>query len=190
MKGIVFGILLVAVIGWPVYYLVAYNIPADVTYARAFDSPMEMALDYADFEQMRDGVMQVWNTMNQTWSGEDYTQIYSSWWGPDQTFVNSMAAQNRYFEGLIKRLNETIIEKQLIQSRNITIMIPYSQWEQQTLQSFRNESLRTGGPLWVVRDAWYMRYAGLVAFWPLYFLLLEILLVIALIITLAYTASY
>jgi len=185
----IFCLTLVGAIAFPIFYYAAFNFPADIAFAKKFGSRTEMALDQADFVQMRDGIITVWNEMNKTWQGENYEEIYSSWWPGDQTHVNTLAAQNEYFQSLTRRLNQTIDEKNSILNGTKTIMIPYSQWEQQTLEGFRNESKRAGGLLWVIRDAWYMRYAPNVAFWLAYFLPIEAILGIACFVSFLYNTD-
>ena len=194
-KSAVFIMLVIAAIVYPIYFVFVFNVPADLAFANKFGSRYEMALDQADFVQMKNGIVKIWEAMNTTWASDNYInddgvwqweKVYNTWWYGDQTYVNSLAATNSYFQGLVPRIEETIVEKEMIKNGSKDIAIPYSSWEQQTIQNFRNETKRAGGLLWVIRDAWYMRFASVTAFWPIYFGIPEIIIVaiaVALVVT-------
>jgi hypothetical protein len=141
-----------------------------------------MAYDQATFEGMRTQVLIVWTEMNSTWRQEDFGKYYSTWWGPDQTYDNSLAAEQDYFRSLIDRLDETIKEKELIKNENKTILTPYNQWYQQTLESFRNESKREGGLDWAIRPCFMMTFYS-AYYWSSWWLIpLTIVLAIAVVV--------
>ena len=147
--------------------LVGYFIvvaPADAQYNRKFASHVTMAYDQATFEGMLTQINIVWQEMNRTFVGFDFATTYNTWWYVDQTYDNSLLATNDYFNSITMRLDATIKEQEQIKSGNKTILIPYNQWYQTTLEGFRNETRREGGLDWAIRSAWYLIFQPL-AYW-------------------------
>jgi len=138
--------------------------PADAQYNRKFGSHVVMAYDQATFEGMLNQIKIVWQEMNRTFAGFDFATTYSTWWYVDQTYDNSLLATNDYFNSITARLKATIQEQEQIKSGNKTILIPYNQWYQTTLDGFRNETKREGGLDWVIRSAWFLNFQQL-AYW-------------------------
>jgi len=164
-KKLTVCILLVAlVIIIPVVALFGIYLPAVATYNKLFGSHVTMAYDQATFEGMKTQVQIIWTQMNKTFADFDYPTTYNSPWYWEQNYENSLAANQDYFRNLIDRLDETIQEKDQILAGNKTILIPYNQWYQQTLEGFRNESKREGGLDWAINGAWFLTFAPM-AYW-------------------------
>ena len=139
--------------------------PVQYQYNKLFGSHVIMAYDQASFEGMLAQVNLIWIQMNNTFQGADFATTYNDWWYLGQTYDNSLLATNDYFNSLTERLNATIIEKERIVSGNQTIMIPYNQWYQTTLDGFRTEMQRQGGLDWVIRPSFVLRNYPIAYFW-------------------------
>lgn len=150
--------------------IMGISLPANAQYNRIFKSKDTMLMDQATFEGMKVQLDLLWNQMNTTFSGYNFEFTYNNPWYWLQTYDNSLKAQEDYFRQLRSRFDEAIAEKNVILAGNKTILGPYSQWYQQTLDSLRAEMKREGGVTWVIFGAWYLHFAPL-AFWSLYLLL-------------------
>lgn len=157
----IFILFVCLMIAFPVAYVFIGVVPANATYNRKFASHVTMAYDQATFEGMLTQINIVWEEMNKTFEGFNFETTYNTWWYPDQTYDNSLAATVDYFVALTSRLKSTITEKEQILNGSKTIVIPYNQWYQITLEGFRNESRREGGLDWVIRPAWFLSFAPL-----------------------------
>lgn len=163
--AIIVGILLIA-IAVPTPFVAYFTVcaPADAQFNRQFTSHETMAHDSASFEKMREQIMIIWTNMNSTWNPAQFDTIYNTWWYPDQTYENSLQATNNYYQGLINRIDATIVEMQMIEVGNRTILTPYNQYYTSMLNSFRSETTTSGGLLWAIHDAWYLHFAPM-AYW-------------------------
>jgi len=147
-------------------------------YNETFASHATMAYDQSTFEGMREQILIIWVNMNQTFGTENQRNIYNTWWPPDQTYENSLVAENDYFRNIIARLDQTITEKEQILSGNKTILVPYSQWYQQTLASFREETKREGGLLWAIDGAYFQTFAPMAYHWIWWLMPLEGIIIV------------
>jgi hypothetical protein len=165
--GIVLIVLLIAI---PIVSFIGIAIPADTQYNRKFTSHETMAHDSASFEKMREQIMIIWNTMNETWSVDKFSATWNTWYGPDQTYENSIQATNDYYNGLVSRIDATIVEMHQIEIGNKTILTPYNAYYNDMLDSFRNETVDKGGLLWAIHGAWYLSFAP-AAYWMAWWLI-------------------
>ena len=149
---------------FPIVYYFGIQFPADAAYNRIFRAHVVMAYDQASFEGIKEQVLILWRNMNETFGTEDLEHIYNTPWYWEQTYDNSLKAQEDYFRKLIGRIDKQIYEANQILSGNRTILMPYNQWYQQALDSLREEMRREGGLDWAIRGAWYLKHAPL-AYW-------------------------
>jgi len=166
IAGITILLCLIAAIVGPITYYLLIMAPADAQYNRNFSSHVTMAYDQATFEGMLTQINVVWQQMNKTFSGFDYATTYNTWWYPEQTYDNSLLAENDYLQAITSRLEATIVERNQILNGTKVIVIPYNQWYQQTLEGFRSELQRAGGLDWAIRGAWYLNFQPM-AYWYL-----------------------
>ncbi len=166
VMGVIFWILAL-LIGLLAVFVIM--LPADAEYNRRFASHVTMAYDQASFEGVKEQVLILWAEMNKTFGTEDLDHIYSSPWYWEQTYDNSLKAQEDYFRKLIERIDKQIYEAEQILAGNRTILMPYNQWYQEALDSLRAEMKREGGLDWALRPAWYLHCAP-AAYWLLWWL--------------------
>jgi hypothetical protein len=167
----------------PVIAIICIQLPASAQYNRKFASKVVMAYDQATFEGMKEQVLRLWREMNETFTGFDYTNTFCSPWYWEQTYDNSLAAQQDYFKQLTRRLDSysTLYQKMLT---NMTNPVYLEDWYYKSIQNFRDEMKREGGLDWAINGSWYLNFAP-AAYWLWWWLIpLEIILVItALIVT-------
>jgi len=144
-------------------------LPADKAYNSRFGCHVTMAYDQATFEGVREQVIILWRNMNETFGTENLENIYCTPWWWDQTYDNSLAAQRDYFAMLVKRIDNQIYESEQILAGNRTILMPYTQWYQEALDSLRAEMMREGGLDWALSGAWYLTFAP-AAYWLWWYL--------------------
>lgn len=170
--------------------LVYIKLPADVEYNKKFGSHVTMAIDQASFEGIKEQILILWKNMNDTFGTENLENIYNSPWFWDQTYDNSLKAQEDYFRRLVNRIDDQIKEQQAIINGNRTIIVPYNQWYQQSLDSLRTELNRAGGLDWALKGAWYLKCAP-AAYWLMYwdFPIAAILFILALYTTFIWTCN-
>ena len=163
-KVITVGLITLIFIIVSLTFWIGVCLPADKQYNVIFRSKAVMLLDQASFEGMQTQLELLWTQMNITFTGSDLNEVYNTPWYWEQTYDNSLKAQEDYFRQLNRRFTEVISEKNSILSGNRTVIGGYSQWYQQTLESLRSEMSREGGITWVIRDAWYLKFESL-AYW-------------------------
>lgn len=161
---IIFAILLV------IYAVFAIQLPADYHYNNHFGSHVIMAYDQASFEGAKEQILIVWQNMNETFKDRNLNEVYNTPWWWQQTYDNSLKAQEDYFMRLDKRIDDQIKEQQDILEGKKQILIPYNQWYQQALENIRTEMKREGGLDWALSGAWYLTFAPL-AYWLLWWLI-------------------
>lgn len=169
MKSIVRASILAFVV-FPILVLVFVDLPASAVYNRRFRCHVSMAYDQATFEGMKQQILLLWEEMNNTFQGFDYAQTYNTPWYWEQTYENSLAAQQDYFRQLVVRLDSysELYKKMLGNSTNPVYL---EDWYHKSIQNFREEMQRAEGLDWVLRDAWYLNFAPL-AYWSLYWVAL------------------
>lgn len=140
-----------------------------------------MLMDQATFEGMKAQLIQLWQQMNTTFKDYSFDETFNTPWYWQQTYENSLRAQVDYFRQLMFRFDEAITEKNSILAGNKTLLGPYSQWYQQTLESLRTEMKREGGITWVIKDAWYLNFAPTVFWEPIQFFMLCVIFAIIII---------
>ena len=172
----------------PVIAVIFIKLPADAQYNRKFASRVTMAYDQATFEGMKEQVLILWQEMNDTFKGFDYNHTYNTYWYWEQTYDNSLAAQQDYFRQLVKRLDSyTELYNKMVQ--NMTNPVYLEDWYYKSIQNFRDEMKREGGLDWAINGAWYLNFAP-AAYWLLWWLIpLEIVLIILAIIATAIATS-
>lgn len=129
-----------------------------------------MAYDQASFEGAKEQILIVWQNMNETFKDRNLNEVYNTPWWWQQTYDNSLKAQEDYFMRLDKRIDDQIKEQQDILEGKKQILIPYNQWYQQALENIRTEMKREGGLDWALSGAWYLTFAPL-AYWLLWWLI-------------------
>jgi hypothetical protein len=178
----VLWILVVALIVIGVFVI---KLPADAQYNRKFASRVTMAYDQATFEGMKEQVLILWSEMNETFKGFDYNHTYCSPWYWEQTYDNSLSAQQDYFKQLTRRLDSysALYQKMLT---NMTNPVYLEDWYSKSIQNFRDEMKREGGLDWAISGAWYLNFAP-AAYWLFWWLIpLEIVLIIVAIVVTAF----
>ena len=169
-------LLLVLLVAIPIMGLIFIELPAQAKYNKRFGAHVTMAYDQASFEGVREQIMILWENMNESFGTSNLENIYRSPWYWQQTYDNSLKAQEDYFRYLIERIDKQIKESEDILAGNKTILVPYNQWYQQALDSLRTEMQREGGLDWAICGAWYLTYAPM-AYWLWYWVLpIELLL--------------
>ena len=174
---IAFAVLLIAI---PVISVFTIYLPAQAQYNRLFGGHVTMAMDQATFEGIEDQINTVWNQMNTTFNGYNYSTTYSSPWYWEQNYENSLAAQQDYFHQLTNRIHSY---KQAYQqmAMNNTNPILVEDWYDKSIQNLRTEMQREGGLDWAIKGAWYLTHAP-ATYWLTWWLIpLEIVLLIAII---------
>jgi len=177
--------LIIVAIVLVIYGLFAIKLPADYYYNKHFGSHVVMAYDQASFEGAKEQILIVWQNMNETFKDRNLNEIYNTPWWWQQTYDNSLKAQEDYFIRLTKRIDDQIKEQQDILEGRKQILIPYNQWYQQALENIRTEMKREGGLDWALSGAWYLTFAPS-AYWLLWWLIpIEIALWIVIIFMIA-----
>jgi hypothetical protein len=164
--AVVLWILVVALI---VIGFFVIKLPADAQYNRKFASRVTMAYDQATFEGMKEQVLILWSEMNETFKGFDYDHTYCSPWYWEQTYDNSLSAQQDYLKQLTRRLDSysELYQKMLT---NMTNPVYLEDWYYKSIQNFRDEMKREGGLDWAISGAWYLNFAP-AAYWLLWWLI-------------------
>jgi hypothetical protein len=161
MKKVLFFLILPIIIA--ILSIVFIDLPAKAQYNKLFASHVTMAYDQATFEGMKEQVLILWKQMNETFKGFDYKTTYNTPWFWEQTYDNSLAAQQDYFRQLVKRLDSySLLHQKMVQ--NITNPVYLEDWYYKSIQNFRDEMKREGGLDWAIKDAWYLNFAPL-AYW-------------------------
>jgi hypothetical protein len=127
---------------------------AQTEYNRNFASHVTMAKDSATFENMAAQLTILWENMNTTFAGRDFNTTYSTWWGPDQNYENSLGAQRDYFNGVLDRINNY----QAVyagMSANGTAPGLILDWYDRAIVNLRNEMNRSGDLDWALHGAFY-----------------------------------
>jgi hypothetical protein len=176
----VLWILVVALIVIGVFVI---KLPADAQYNRKFASRVTMAYDQATFEGMKEQVLILWSEMNETFRGFDYDHTYCSPWYWEQTYDNSLSAQQDYFKQLTRRLDSYSALYQKM-STNMTNPVYLEDWYSKSIQNFRDEMKREGGLDWAISGAWYLNFAP-AAYWLLWWLIPPeiVLIIVAIVVT-------
>ena len=178
-KAMAAGILLCIVVAivFPIAMYFAYVMPADTTYNRDFRSHVTMAKDQSTFDGMIQQIQVLWDNMNNTFSGRDLNTTYSTWWGPDQTYDNSLGAERDYFNRLITRLTsyQTTYANMTTNGSNPILI---NDWYAQSIKNARSEMNREGGLDWAISGAFYLNLHP-TAYWaPAYIIIVLIIMVI------------
>lgn len=160
-----------------VWAFVFIKLPADAVYNRKFAAKVTMAYDQATFEGMKEQVLLLWREMNETFSGFDYGRTYSTPWYWEQTYDNSLAAQQDYFKQLVRRL-ESYADLYHKMVSNVTNPVYLEDWYSKSIQNFRNEMKREGGLDWALKGAWYLNFAPAVYWLQWWLIPTEIILLI------------
>jgi hypothetical protein len=137
-----------------------------------------MAYDQATFTGIKEQVLIIWKQMNETFAGRDFLYTWNTPWYWEQTYENSLKAQEDYFRQLVNRLDlyQQTYEKML---QNATNPVLVEDWYHRSIQNFRDEMKREGGLDWVIHDAWYLNIQPL-AYWSLFYVVpIEIILLVA-----------
>jgi hypothetical protein len=147
-----------------------------------------MAYDQATFEGVEDQITIVWDQMNTTFNGFDYTSTYSSPWYWEQNYENSLAAQQDYLRQITRRIDQYQDAYEQIALNN-TNPILVEDWYDKSVNNLRSEMQREGGLDWAIRGAWYLTYAQ-AAYWLLAWLIpLEMVILTAIIVSLIVAAK-
>jgi hypothetical protein len=149
--------------------IVCIFLPATAEYNRKFGSHVVMAYDQATFEGMKEQVLQLWQEMNETFKDFNYAHTYGTPWYWEQTYDNSLAAQQDYFKQLTRRLDSysELYQKMLA---NMTNPVYLEDWYYKSIQNFRDEMKREGGLDWAIKGAWYLNFAP-AAYWIFWWLI-------------------
>jgi hypothetical protein len=160
------GLAILALMVPLVNYLVVV-MPVDTQYNRDFASHVTMAKDQSTFEGMNAQVVIIMDNMQRVFAGHDYNAIFSTWWGPDQTYENSLQAQWDYLENLSTRLMGYAGEYKKMLEGNTTTFL--QDWYHQSIENARREINREGGLDWVLFDAFRLNlHPG--AYWSQYWI--------------------
>lgn len=165
---IALGLLICGVIGTVVWY-VAIDIPAGVDYNRAFGSDVTMAVYGATTltgpESIQDYVNRIWVDMNATFDMRNAANIYNSGYFWDFIPENTMLKQNSYFQSLNTSINQRqALVDSVIEKGNYFGTDPI----QTAINQTRYEMNAYGGLDWVIKGAWFLQYAPLAYWSPLY----------------------
>jgi hypothetical protein len=180
-------IIIILLVAIPLIAVFAIYLPATAQYNRLFGAHVTMAMDQATFEGIEDQINTVWNQMNTTFTGYDYTTTYSSPWYWEQNYENSLAAQQDYFTQINRRINSYKLAYQQM-AQNNTNPILVEDWYDKSINNLRTEMQREGGLDWAIKGTWYLTYAPM-AYWLAWWLTpLEIALFIALVLIVVWTA--
>lgn len=162
--------LIVFAIALFVYAVFGIKLPADYYYNSHFGSRVTMAYDQASFEGTKEQILILWQNMNETFKDRNLNETYNTPWWWQQTYDNSLKAQEDYFVRLNKRIDDQIKEQQDILEGRKQILVPYNQWYQQALENIRTEMKREGGLDWALSGAWYLTFAPS-AYWLYWWLI-------------------
>lgn len=163
--------------------------PANAQFNKKFGAHETMAHDSATFNKMREQIMIIWINMNSTWNPRDFNNLYNTWWYEDQSYENSLQATNDYFEGLVSRIDATIMELEHWNYSQSHLQ-PYNAYYQSQLDAFRNETFDAGGLLWAIRGCWYLSFQPAAYYFLFWYLPLLAGLVIAAIILIATSVDW
>jgi len=153
---------------------------ANIRYSRLFGAYVDIAMKQSTFEGMRDMLVNLYAQTNETFKDFDTWTTYSTPVPWDQNYAYSLRAQQDYYKQLWARLDSTIQEKEQILSGNKTILVPYNQWYQETLDSLRDEiqpSPSLNKLSWILKGAWYLNFAPL-AYWGAWGILGVVILIV------------
>jgi hypothetical protein len=172
--GLVVVIVIALMIATPMLFYFGVRMGADKDYNTKFGAHVTMAKDQATFEGMELQIQILYANMNSSFAGRDFNTTYSTWWGPDQTYENSLQAQADYFVQLMKSIDRYIATyDKIINSGNTTAYI--NDWYYQAIQNVRNEMNREGGLDWALKNAFYLNLYP-TAYWMLaYIIIIEII---------------
>jgi len=181
------AILIILIIITPIVAVFAVYLPAQARYNRLFGAHVTMAMDQATFEGIEDQINTVWQQMNATFNGYDYTTTYSSPWYWEQNYENSLAAQQDYFKQITRRIDSYQLAYTQMALNN-TNPILVEDWYDKSINNLRTEMQREGGLDWAIKGAWYLNHAP-AAYWLTWWLIpTEIALIIIIIAITVYAA--
>jgi hypothetical protein len=115
--------------------------------------------------------------MNETFKDFDYSHTYNTPWYWEQTYDNSLAAQQDYSRQLVNRF-DSYIELYNTMVQNMTNPVYLEDWYYKSIQNFRDEMKRAGGLDWAINGAWYLNYAPAAYWLPWWLIPLEIVIAI------------
>lgn len=159
--SIIFGI------AFPTALFFTIVLPTQTQYNRQFGGHVIIAYDQSTLSGMKQEILLLWKQMNQSFLG-DHAQIYNSAFYWEQTYDNSLQAEDRYFTQTINRLDnynaqyETFIKA----GTNIVLGVPLTDWYDKIVQNMRIELAREGGLDWAIRGAYYLKYSPLTWWFP------------------------
>jgi hypothetical protein len=179
------GIIIALVIVGAGIYIASWlviKVPADIEYSRKFGSDVTMAYDQADFVGINQSVTKIWKTMNETFAGKDYNNVYNTPWFWEQIPEDSMRMQQDYLRRLVVRI--TAYQKTWDNAVSNGTSYLLQDWYDNSIRNLRVEMQREGGLDWVINGAWYLNFAPAAYWLPYYLLILWVILLIAIIIVL------
>jgi len=171
-------LLIVLVFAIPIGWYATTNYPADVEYNRTFNCHVTMAMDQASLGGMVEQIEVLWENMNTTFDGYDLNTTYSTWWGPDQNYENSLGAQRDYFRNLVIRIRGYEATYANMTNNN-TSPILVNDWYAQAVRNTRGEMNRSGGLDWAIEGAFYLHIHPLAYWTPAYVCPTMVILVLA-----------
>jgi hypothetical protein len=156
---IVVGIMII-----PIAYF-AIDLQADTAYAKTFKGQNAMIPFAGSFEDLKGYINIIWVQMNTTFGTANHQTIYSTWWGPDQSYDNSLAATDQWIRNFNTRLDGAIQQWNTMKSNGTTSiyvtgigMMSANDWYSNQLSTLVNKTEEGGGVCWVIEGAYYKEF--------------------------------
>jgi hypothetical protein len=149
-------------------------LPAQKQYNDAFGADVNMATQGATTltgpNSIQYYVNIIWANMNQTFNPNTLRTTYNTPWGWDQTYQNSLAAENSY----LNTLNVSITQRQAMVDKALQTGNYLIDPVQNAINQTRQEMNAYGGLDWAIHDAWYLQNASF-AYWAPWYLIIIII---------------
>jgi len=152
--------LMLALVAYGIYGVV---LPAEAEYNWYFGRHVLWAYGSDTYDGIEREVTTVWNQMNITFSERKYNETYCTPWFWEQTYHNTLAAQNEYLQQIIDRVHsyrDTYQEMRL----NNTDPNYRDDWFRSSIQDLKTSMTRGSGMDWAIRGVWFLTFAP-AAYW-------------------------
>jgi hypothetical protein len=139
-------------------YFVVNAPAANSEFYRVFAFHEQMIYNQSTLEGIESQILAIWQEMNRTWPDVNkWNTTWNTFWFPDQTYGNSLMAENDYLGNTVRRIDKAMMDMQTANETDSTL-IPYEQYYQQTVQ---NETQNLGDLFHSIRGVWYLQFAPL-----------------------------
>lgn len=179
LKVIGIIILVVGAIIFPLWVNLGVFLSAKAGYNRVFGGHIVMAYEQATFEGTKKELLILWGKMNETYGKRNYDSTFNSIWYWDQTYDNSLRAQDEYLRRIVERVDNYIIQYNSMKLNGQISLL--QDWYDQSIRNLREEMKRSGGLDWVISGVWLIEnawYAYTFSYFNLWLLILAISLIL------------